>query len=478
MLLFGISHMGSLVTITTVRLAFFRGEDAVLLIPDYNEPYHQKICSQLQTSKLFDKVIYYDQFIGAEENDTEMLLKTFSTYFKKILTKNEVLVDNITNILTISDLIDPIGMWATVEKIPLTLVEPCVDGFSIFERYNAGKERKMISETYKNLQKELNILCGENGHYKKISYTYDSITKNNYNIMAICKLLTAKEKKLILECYDVDPSTLNDVKTLVILNSPYYVESRVNSLYTEPYINIKKEDYTKVHRIMLWYLRYNETNITIKPHPFGGEYTTPQQFPFSTLLGIYPIELLLLTNTKKIKEAVSFGSTSDQKIWEIVEHYSHYYYMYDYYKIIHELMFAVSIIGDLKLGSSLFVNLLKANLTESLIDTILKRFGYYDIKITENFDAEVFLLSTKHQLPPKYPKKSIIIFLDEYTENINCHSNYKLQLSVVVKNVEEMKTIQLFTPFETNINFETINYQKRLDICDMTITYAGIIRVE
>lgn len=354
--IYNVNHHGSLVNIICLRYLLNRGDNVILVLAESNCDHYSQ---EMLREGIFDKVITFRLSIGAQREGDD-LIKVLNNYFDDILLKNGVTLNNIAEVYTEADVINPFGIYVALRKKKVTIIEEGINRFSVMNKYDEFFNSKVISKSYRDLQKSLGIMCGETDKYDLILYDGTDETRyfgfthkyQSINYNECYKYLTASEKSSILKSYSVDVERYRNVDTMLFLNSDGYTESALD-------VKIPISD---VYTTLADYCCKDGEHIVIKLHPYSLK-INKKDFLGDEFINNYPIEVINLIDNVKIKRTISANTSAVKKIKGIID-------------------------NDITLGASFFRTfslIHKIYVSMSITDFFVSRSGY---KVYQNITSD------------------------------------------------------------------------------------------
>lgn len=310
--IYNVNHHGSLLNVICLRYLLSRGENVILVLSESEGDYYSQ---RMLEEGIFDKVISFRLSVGAQENG-DNLIRVLNDYFDDLLFKNGIGLNNITEVYTQADVINPFGIYVALRGMKVTIIEESINRLSDMNKYDEFFNHKIISKSYRDLQKDLSILCGEADKYDLILYDGTDETKyfgfthkrQSIDYNECYEYLTAPEKKSILKSYRVDTEKFRSIDTILFLNSDGYTESALD-------VKIPVSD---VYTTLADYCLGDGEHIIIKPHP-NNSHINKNNFPDDEFINNYPIEIINLIENVRIKRTISAHTTAVKKIEKFVE---------------------------------------------------------------------------------------------------------------------------------------------------------------
>lgn len=428
-IIYNVNHHGSLLNIICLKSIINRKDKTILVLSE-NEgsDYSQKMLAE----RIFDKIITFRLSIGVRQNGDE-LKKVLNEYFDGLLKDNGVSLNDILEIYTQADVINPFGIYAAMRGKKITIIEDSANRLSDMNKYEQFFNDKIISKTYYDLQKNLGILCGETDKYDLILYEGTDETRyfgfshkrESVDYNKCYELLTVAERDSILKSYGVDIEMYRNVDTILFMNSDGYTESALDV----------KVPVSNVYTTLADYCSLNDEQLIIKPHP-NNYLVGKNNFPNDKFIKNYPIEVINLIKEVKIRRTISAYTTAVKKIERFVD-------------------------DDVSLGVTFFrtfSHIHKIYVSLSIVNLIVDRTEY---KVYQNITRDCNYINNllKITLPDShyknveyidlndYSKKSICIVFDasaissklktdighiiiSFIPTLNCHNTYKIKIAL------------------------------------------------
>ncbi len=311
-IVYNVNHHGSLLEIISLRYVLNRGDNVILVLAENEGDYYSQ---RMAEEGIFDKVIMFQISVGMQE-EGDKLVKVLNDYFDGLLFKNGINLNDITEVYTQADVYNPFGIFVAIRGKKVTIVEESKNRLSNMEKYEMPFNYKIVSKSYRDIQKKLSILCGEKDKYDLILRSetddkkYFGFSHKHWSVdYSVCyDFLTPCEKNSIFKSYCVDVEKYNDVDTMLFLNSDGYTQLALD-------VKIPISD---VYTTLADYCSRNGERFIIKPHP-DSRLVSENNFPDDEFAKNYPIEVINLLDKIKIKRTISAKTTAVKKIERFVK---------------------------------------------------------------------------------------------------------------------------------------------------------------
>ena len=471
------NHSASILQIVCLKLVWHSRLDGILLLTSDLFDNNKNLVKRIKENKLFESIIPV-KYKGLNEESSEIAQSIIIGYYDSLLKdykKDEM------EIYVVPDIYNPIGIWASVNNIEMHIVSSTPDYYNLLgDHYNALVNAGIANKHYSDLQIKYNVL----------GTSPDVLNYNNTNLNAIINDLSDKQKQLIMSLYDVGRDNLDEkIDYLLITNSPYFLKMEVNRL--RKVINtdeISVEYYNRIYLDILNYLSDGGKHVYIKPHPMSIGFIQPKYYKKSTVMGLYPIELLNLGHYS-IDSLVEFGSSSGNKVSDIAENIADYGpFFYNSMPFIHQFMIALNLLKYIN-NTQIITNF---GISNERMKLFLSTDGVqYSKKVSINTNNDVptsFLIvrnGTKSYTEPKTAEK-VYIYIN-YNEKDISSKDY-IEIKPVLKKKENvkpyhedkhLKSIYVCTESKVTLNLLlNYKYHKSLYYTDEDVVCTILLRDE